>query len=166
MQPSIPGGIPSLAVKSFCSQPGAYISSSLPQGGSRILRRMALLLLALIALFLPEVLQAQASQRATLKNYQHVFVIMMENTSYTSLIGNTNAPFINSAAAIFGLATNYDGVTHPSQPNYIAATSGSTNTVVDDNDITIDVTNVVDQLALWAPRCNQQRGYCWACLPL
>ena len=146
MQPSIPGGNSSLAVKRFCSRPRAHFSSSLPQCGLRMLRHRVPLFLALLALFLPEVLHVQASERATLKNYQHVFVIMMENTSYTSLIGNANAPFINSAAATFGLATNYDGVAHPSQPNYIAATSGSTNTVVDDNDITIDVTNVVDQL--------------------
>ena len=71
---------------------------------------------------------------------------MMENTSYTSLIGNPNAPWINSAAATYGLATNYFGVTHPSQPNYIAATSGSTNGVADDNPVTIDVKNIVDQL--------------------
>jgi phospholipase C len=90
-------------------------------------------------------LQAQAS-RSTLKNYQHVFVIMMENTGYASLIGNSNAPFINSAAVRYGLATSYTGVTHPSQPNYIAATSGSTNGVADDNDTTINVPNIVDQL--------------------
>jgi len=82
----------------------------------------------------------------SLKNYQRVFIIMMENTSYSSLIGNANAPWINSAAATYGLATNYFGVAHPSQPNYIAATSGSTNGVVDDNDVTIDVPNIVDQL--------------------
>ena len=46
----------------------------------------------------------------------------------------------------YGLATNYYGVTHPSQPNYIAATSGSTNTIADDNDTTINVPNIVDQL--------------------
>jgi len=86
------------------------------------------------------------SSRTDLKNYQHVFVIMMENTGYDSLIGNTNAPWINSAAKTFGLATNYFGVTHPSQPNYIAATSGSTNGVSDDNDTTIDVPNIVDQV--------------------
>ena len=79
-------------------------------------------------------------------NYQHVFVIMMENTSYTSLIGNPNAPFINSTAKNYGLATSYFGVTHPSQPNYIAATSGSTNGVVDDSNVTINVPNIVDQL--------------------
>jgi phosphatidylinositol-3-phosphatase len=44
------------------------------------------------------------------------------------------------------LATDYFGVTHPSQPNYIAATSGSTNGVANDNDTTINVQNIVDQL--------------------
>jgi len=84
--------------------------------------------------------------RSDLKNFQHVFVIMMENTGYTNLIGNPNAPWINSTAAQFGLATQYTGVSHPSQPNYIAATSGSTNGVLDDKDVTIDVPNIVDQV--------------------
>ena len=88
-----------------------------------------------------------------LKNFQHVFVIMMENTSYTGLIGNPNAPWINFAADEYGLATNYFGVTHPSQPNYIAATSGSTNGVTSDSDTTINVTNIVDQL--------EARGKTW-----
>ena len=78
--------------------------------------------------------------------FDHVFIIMMENTGYNTQIGNPNAPFINFAAATTGLATSYYGVTHPSQPNYIASTSGSTNGVADDNDTTIDVPNVVDQL--------------------
>jgi phospholipase C len=86
------------------------------------------------------------SSRSDLKKVQHVFVIMMENTGYNSLIGNANAPWINAAARKYGLATNYFGVTHPSQPNYIAATSGSTNGVADDSDTTINVPNIVDQL--------------------
>src|SRR6266404_929374 len=89
---------------------------------------------------------ARADSRQDLKNFQHVFVIMMENTGFDSLIGNPNAPWINQAAARYGLAKTYYGVTHPSQPNYIAATSGSTNGVPDDNDITISVPNIVDQL--------------------
>jgi hypothetical protein len=80
------------------------------------------------------------------RGFDHVFIIMMENTGYNTLIGNANAPFINFAAATTGLATNYYGVAHPSQPNYIGATSGALNGVVDDNDITIDVPNIVDQL--------------------
>jgi hypothetical protein len=80
------------------------------------------------------------------QGFDHAFIIMMENTGFDTLIGNPNAPFINFAAATTGLATNYFGVAHPSQPNYIAATSGSTNGVANDNDTTIDVPNIVDQL--------------------
>jgi phospholipase C len=90
--------------------------------------------------------QAAGGNRSDLKNFQHVFIIMMENTGFDSLIGNPNAPWINAAAEQYGLATNYFGVTHPSQPNYIAATSGSTNGIADDNDHTINVPNIVDQL--------------------
>jgi phosphatidylinositol-3-phosphatase len=58
----------------------------------------------------------------------HVFVIMMENTSYKPLLSasNPNTKFIQQMAATNGLATHYFGVTHDSLPNYIAATSGST----------------------------------------
>lgn len=58
----------------------------------------------------------------------HVFVIMMENTSYGDLLSpsNANTPFIRSIASTYGLETNYSGVTHVSLPNYLAATSGST----------------------------------------
>src|SRR2546427_6642027 len=108
-----------------------------------------LVALALVALVGPRANLAHddsGGNRSDLKNFQHVFVIMMENTGYDSLIGNPNAPWINNAAARYGLAKTYYGVTHPSQPNYIAATSGSTNGVPDDNDITINVPNIVDQL--------------------
>jgi len=85
------------------------------------------------------------SSRTDLKNYQHVFVIMMENTGYNALIGNPNAPWINAAASKYGLATNYTGVTHPSQPNYIAATAGIQGADSDLNE-TLSVPNIVDQL--------------------
>ena len=109
----------------------------------------AAVILALMALVAPTISAHTDSANgsgSSLKNYQHVFIIMMENTGYKSLIGNPNAPWVNSAAATYGLATNYFGVAHPSQPNYIAATSGSTNGVMDDNDTTINVSNIVDQL--------------------
>jgi phosphatidylinositol-3-phosphatase len=110
----------------------------------------AIVLALLVMLVAPLAVSAQAgsgdSNRSDLKNFQHVFIIMMENTGYKSLIGNPNAPWINSAATTYGLATNYFGVSHPSQPNYIAATSGSTNGVTSDSDVTLNVTNIVDQL--------------------
>ena len=48
----------------------------------------------------------------------------MENHSYGSIVGSSEAPFENQLATECGLATNYHNVTHPSLPNYIAATSG------------------------------------------
>ena len=57
-------------------------------------------------------------------HYTHVVWIMMENQSYGSIIGSSQAPYINSVASECGLATNYHNITHPSLPNYIAVTSG------------------------------------------
>ncbi len=85
-------------------------------------------------------------KQSDLPNFKHVFVIMMENTSYETLIGNPNAPWINAAAAKYGVATKYYGISHPSQPNYIAATSGSTHGVTGNSDVTLSVPNLVDQL--------------------
>ena len=65
---------------------------------------------------------------ASFPHLTHIFVIMMENTSYSDLLdpSNSNTTFIQSLAQDYGLETNYYGVTHTSLPNYVAATSGST----------------------------------------
>jgi len=101
----------------------------------------------LLALLGPQGVSARAAAgNGELESFAHTFVIMMENTGFDSLIGNPNAPWTNFAAQHYGLATNYFGVNHPSQPNYIAAVAGSTGGVTNDNDITIDVPNLADQL--------------------
>ena len=64
--------------------------------------------------------------------YQHIFYVMMENHNYGELIGNPNAPVINRLAQTYGLATNYYGVTHPSEPNYVASIGGSYFGIQDD----------------------------------
>ena len=52
-----------------------------------------------------------------------VMVIWEENHS-SSAITASAAPHISSYAAACGLATDYQSLTHPSLPNYLAATSG------------------------------------------
>ena len=69
---------------------------------------------------------APAASAATVPAFDHVFTIMMENHSYNEIIGSSQAPYINGLANQYGLATNYFGVSHPSLPNYLAATGGST----------------------------------------
>lgn len=63
---------------------------------------LSTVLLMILVLLGPNSLDAQ-NDRSTLKNFQHVFVIMMENTGYATLIGNANAPFTNFAASNYGL---------------------------------------------------------------
>jgi phosphatidylinositol-3-phosphatase len=64
--------------------------------------------------------------------YRHVLWIFMENTPFSGIVGSRNAPTINRIAHQCGLATNYTAITHPSLPNYIAATSGDTWGISDD----------------------------------
>jgi hypothetical protein len=59
----------------------------------------------------------------------HVFVIVMENRTYSQAI---SGGYATQLAAQFGVATNYRGVSHPSLPNYLALTSGSTWDITDD----------------------------------
>jgi hypothetical protein len=109
---------------------------------------LAALILSATAFVVPS---APAAARATNTDdhggkFKHVFVIMMENTGIEALLGNPNAPWINQAVQTYGVAGNYYGITHPSQPNYVAATAGTTAGVPDDNDVTVNEPNIVDQL--------------------
>ena len=59
--------------------------------------------------------------------YSHIVVVVEENHNYDEIIGNTaQAPFINSLAAGGAVLSNFDALTHPSQPNYYALYAGST----------------------------------------
>jgi phosphatidylinositol-3-phosphatase len=65
----------------------------------------------------------------------HVVVVIEENHAYEQIIGNPDAAFINELAAGGALFTNSRGVLHPSQPNYLALFSGSTQSVTNDRRI-------------------------------
>ena len=69
---------------------------------------------------------APAVAAAGVPHLSHVVVILMENEEYGSIIGNSEAPYMNSLANQGALATRYYAVTHPSLPNYLALTGGST----------------------------------------
>src|SRR6266576_857617 len=63
----------------------------------------------------------------------HTVVVVMENHSYAQIIGNPTAPFINALADRGALFTRSRALTHPSEPNYLALFSGSTQGVTDDS---------------------------------
>lgn len=56
--------------------------------------------------------------------YKHVVWILEENTSYSSVVGSSKAPFINSVIKACGVASNYHNISHNSLDNYIGLTNG------------------------------------------
>jgi acid phosphatase len=56
----------------------------------------------------------------------HIVIVIEENKSFSQIIGNKDAPYINELAKRGALFTQSYGVTHPSQPNYLALFSGTT----------------------------------------
>jgi phosphatidylinositol-3-phosphatase len=65
--------------------------------------------------------------------YDHVVIVIMENESSTKIFESGSTPYIHSLAKQGVRFTNAHAVTHPSEPNYIALFSGSTQGVKDDS---------------------------------
>jgi hypothetical protein len=77
----------------------------------------------------------------------HIVVIVMENKENTDVLGSSAAPYLNGLAQRYGVATQSYGITHPSLPNYLALTSGSTQGITSDcTDCSVAAPNIVDQL--------------------
>lgn len=61
--------------------------------------------------------------------FDHVFVIVMENTSLSTLSAATNTPNLKALQAAWATGSDYHGITHPSLPNYIAMVSGGAQSI-------------------------------------
>lgn len=64
------------------------------------------------------------------KAFERVVIVMLENTMRASALAN---PYLNRLRKKGVFLTNAQGVTHPSQPNYMCMVSGDTVGIVDDN---------------------------------
>ena len=60
--------------------------------------------------------------------FEHVFIVVEENTNYDTVIGGTSMPYLQGLAQQYGLATQYYANTHPSIGNYFMITVGDTMT--------------------------------------
>jgi len=81
------------------------------------------------------------SSRAT--TFSNMLVIILENTDFSAAIADPNLKAFASTGVLFN---NWLAFGHPSQPNYIAMTSGSANGITSDTTTTINVKNIVDLL--------------------
>src|SRR5207249_5669508 len=96
---------------------------------------------------LPPARAAVPWSTAAVPSFSHIYVIVMENHEYGSIVGNARAPYVNWLIRHYGLATNYHAVTHPSLPNYLALFAGSTFGIRDDRIHNLSARNLADQLA-------------------
>jgi hypothetical protein len=113
----------------------------------------ALALLALLALLAgcgkasPGKVSLGAASASPRSRDSRVIVVLLENAEYDEVIGSSSSPYANALARRYGLMTQSFAIGHPSLPNYLALTSGSTHGI--DSDCTgcsVSSANIVDQL--------------------
>src|SRR5437763_7704830 len=77
---------------------------------------------------------------------KHVVMVLEENHSYSSMIGSTSMPYMNSLANKYTLATDYYANTHPSIGNYFMLTTGQIITNNDDYTGKVTADNIVRRI--------------------
>jgi len=79
-------------------------------------------------------------------SFNHFYIVVEENTDYTSVIGSSSMPYLNGLAQQYGLATQYYANTHPSIGNYFMMTVGKIITNDDSYSSVVSDDNVVRRL--------------------
>jgi phosphatidylinositol-3-phosphatase len=94
--------------------------------------------------------------RGASQAFDYVSVILMENNGLCDILttnvggcpGTGSGAYMTSLASTYGLATHYAAITHPSEPNYIALTSGSTSGITNDGNCCFQLSgpNIIDRI--------------------
>lgn len=90
------------------------------------------------------------AKAATGKYFDRAIFVVFENTNYADA---AKQPFFKQLSNSGAHFSNFTALTHPSQGNYVALTSGSLNGVTGDGKYDLNVNNVVDLL--------EARGLTW-----
>jgi hypothetical protein len=127
-------------------------ASPLKEIPARFATRVVTLLTLVMATVVPGFGLAGSATLADAKSkaqYDHIFVIVEENTEFSGAIGNPLLPFFNQLASTYGLATQYFGTIHPSEGNYVGMVGGNSYGITDDKPYvthTVNQPSIVDQL--------------------
>jgi phosphatidylinositol-3-phosphatase len=91
------------------------------------------LLILLMSTLASSFMTPRPVQAASLPRPNHVVIVIEENRAFAQIIGLSSAPYLNTLANEGALFTHSFAITHPSEPNYLALFSGSTQGIVDDS---------------------------------
>ena len=101
----------------------------------------------------------------SLPDFDHIYVIILENKEYGRIVGSKDAPYMNSLVAQYEVATDFLAETHPSEPNYIALTSGGLQGANSDGTYNLGVSNLFDQIEAsgrtWRTYAQGYPGNCY-----
>ena len=104
------------------------------------MHRLALLILAAVLAGCPS---ARAGEGVP--SFTHIVVIVFENKEERQIVGSADAPTFATMAQRYARLTQYEAVTHPSLPNYLALVSGSTQGIRSDcTRCIVDARNLAD----------------------
>lgn len=104
----------------------------------------------------------QSATKSQVPELKKTMIIIFENTDYDKALAQ---PFFNQIAKKGALLSNFNAEIHPSQANYIALISGTTNGVVGDGSQDVDAPNLVDLLEAkqktWKVYAEKYPGNCF-----
>jgi hypothetical protein len=92
-----------------------------------------LLALGAALLAMPPATAPTAARDRAVPHYDHIIVIVEENTGYRTILERGWAPNLAKLAHEYGSATRMYAESHPSEPNYVALLGGDTFGIHDDD---------------------------------
>ena len=117
----------------------SYSSQEISKRDSAIFNRLKTLIFRTIAVPLAvaaiifSIELAHGDNSSPLPRPDHIVLVIEENHAYSQIINSPDAPYTNRLAAQGALFTQSFGITHPSQPNYLALFSGSMQGITDNS---------------------------------
>lgn len=109
------------------------------------LRRLSVMVFLAIIIAVSEASIAAALARTPPK-YDHVVVVIMENHSFAQISDAGASAYLTELSKGGAVFDQSYGVAHPSQPNYFALFSGSTQNIHDDGQYVIVAPNLASRL--------------------
>ena len=118
---------------------------------SRAKRGISYLVCALFPLALPVSARGQDDSRHDNRHFEQVIIVVMENQGIRAVMKD---PYIQSLMRQAAWFSNYQAITHPSFPNYLALVAGSTFGIEDDDtNKALNGPSIADRL--------EERGLTW-----
>ncbi len=117
----------------------SYSSQQISKKNSAIFNRLRTLIFGALAVPLAMstsilfIELAHGGNASPLPRPDHIVLVIEENHAYSQIINSPDALYINRLAAQGALFMQSFAITHPSQPNYLALFSGSTQNITDNS---------------------------------